>query len=153
MDAQANEATPDPALRVRALIALTEELGAIIEQENSHLRARRPRDLSPLQADKARLAAAYAEAIREVACDRAAIGAAGEALLTKLREITREFETRAGEQRALLETAMETGEGVMRAIAAEVAANAAPSYGAGEKLPGDPGAGAAWGPLSVDERA
>ncbi len=153
MEAEAKNPSLDPVMRVKALIALTEELSAILERENGALRARRPGELAPLQAEKARLAAAYAEAIRDVASDRAAIGAAGEALLSSLKEITREFEGRAGEQRALLAAAMETGEGVMRAIAAEAGATAKPAYGPSLKAASAPNVQLTLGPLSVNENA
>ncbi|MEX0645659.1 MAG: hypothetical protein WD076_10125, partial [Parvularculaceae bacterium] len=71
----------DAATRVRTLIALTEELASIISDENSALSERRPRDIAPLQADKARLAAAYAQSIRDIAADRSLVDGAGDTLL------------------------------------------------------------------------
>ncbi|MEL7488160.1 MAG: hypothetical protein AAGJ87_13200 [Pseudomonadota bacterium] len=137
----------DPSHRVKALIALTQELTDIFLQENTALKERRPAAIAPLQADKARLAAAYAKSIRQIAEDRSLVSDAGDALLDELREITRIFEDGAREQRALLSAAQTAGERVMQAVADEAAAqNAAPGYGAPEKA-----AGAA--PLAIDERA
>ncbi|MFN0023427.1 MAG: hypothetical protein ACKVS5_05955, partial [Parvularculaceae bacterium] len=75
------DATPKPEIaaaeqRVRTLIDLTEQLSAIIAQENDLLATRRPRDMAPLQSEKARLASAYAEAIRTVAGDRQSVASA-----------------------------------------------------------------------------
>ena len=136
----------DPSHRVRALIALTEELTDVLSQENTALKDRRPSAIAPLQADKARLAAAYATTIRQIAADRSLVSGAGDILLDELREITKIFEQRAQEQRALLSAAQSAGESVLRAVADEArAVDAAPGYGAQTD--------AAPSPLSLDERA
>ncbi|MFN3961258.1 MAG: hypothetical protein ACK4NP_15300, partial [Parvularculaceae bacterium] len=88
--------------RVRALIDLTEALSAIVAQENDILTTRRPRDLQPLQAEKARLAAAYARSIRDIAADRGNIAGASAPLFEKLRDLTKTFEGCAMRQQALL---------------------------------------------------
>ncbi len=120
----------DAATRVKTLIALTEELTAIISRENDLLTARRPREISALQPDKARLAAAYAQSIRHVAADRSSVAAAGEGLIDKLREITKTFEARAQHQRALLDGAKAASESVLRAVAQEAGRTDEPGYGA-----------------------
>jgi hypothetical protein len=138
----------DAAARVKTLIALTEELSAIFDRENDALKSRRPRDISPLQADKARLAAAYAQSIRDVAADRSVVAGVGEALMEKLRELTVAFERRAAEQRALLSGAAAAAEGVLKAVAGAVGAdNAGPAYAPREQ------AQVAAAAISVDERA
>lgn len=114
--------SPNPTERVRALMEATHSLSAIFAQENELLEAHRPREIAPLQAEKARLAAAYAQSIREIARSREAIQGADTGLLEELREITRGFEERAARQRALLSGAQAAGEGVVRAIADEAQA-------------------------------
>jgi hypothetical protein len=135
------------AQRVKTLIALTEELTSIFERENDALKTRRPAEIVPLQEDKSRLAAAYAQSIRAIAADRGLVRDADLLLMEKLKQITRAFERRAAEQRALLDGAAAAAEGVLKAVAAEAAAtSAAPSY--------DPsGAPARAAALSIDERA
>jgi hypothetical protein len=119
----------DAALRVKTLIALTEELTAIFDSENASLTVRRPSEIAPLQEDKARLAAAYAQSIRDIAADRSLVNGAGDALMEKLKAITEVFEKRATEQRALLDGARLAAEGVLRAVAAEAgSARANPAY-------------------------
>lgn len=137
----------DPALRVETLIALTEELSAIFERENDALTGRRHAEIAPLQADKARLAAAYAQSIRAVAANRGLVASAGAELIERLRETTLVFERRASDQRALLDGARRASEGVLRAVAEEAAAGSAPAYAAG--APRRP----ASGPLAIDENA
>lgn len=105
--------------RVRALIELTESLNDLVTRENDILSTRRPRDLASLQAEKARLAGAYAGAIRDIARDRAVVAGAGGPLIEKLRELTKTFEGCALRQQALLEGATKAGEGLVRAVAEE----------------------------------
>ncbi len=137
-------ATIDPATRVKTLIALTEELTAIITRENELLSSRRPKEISALQPDKARLAAAYAQSIRHVAADRSSVSGAGDGLIARLKEITRTFEERAQLQRALLDGARAASESVVRAIAEEAGKTAEPRYGA---------ARGASGPIVIDDKA
>lgn len=136
--------TLDATTRVKTLIALTEELTAIISRENAALEARRPKEIAALQPDKARLAAAYATSIRQVAADRASVAGAGEALIEQLREMTRTFESRAQHQRALIDGARAASESVMKAIAEEAGRSNDAGYGAKR-------AGAA--PLVLDSKA
>ncbi len=138
-------ATLDATTRVKTLIALTEELTAIICEENELLAARRPQEISPLQSDKARLAAAYAQSIRHVAADRSGVTAAGEGLIAQLRDLTKTFEARAQHQRALLEGARAAGESVLKAIAEEAGAANQPGYGARRAL--------VPAPLVIDDKA
>jgi hypothetical protein len=136
----------DPTERVRALMEITQSLSAIFARENELLETRRPREIAPLQAEKARLAAAYAQSIREVAQNRNAVQTADSGLLQELREITAGFEERAARQRSLLEAAAKAGEGVVKAIADEAAAQSgAQGYGAKETAP--------TSPISVNEEA
>lgn len=136
----------DAPTRVKTLIALTEELTAVIEQENALLVARRPQEISSLQPDKARLAAAYAQSIRHIAADRSSMAAAGEGLIEKLREITKTFEERAQYQRALLDGARAASESLLKAVAEEASASPAPGYGAS-------GGGRQAAPLILDSKA
>ena len=143
--------TLDAATRVRTLIALTEELTDIFVKENQCLAERKPREMAPLQADKARLAAAYAQSIREIAADRSVVDGAGDALMEQLRAITQEFEARATDQRALLDGARYAAEGVLRAVADEAGkAERDPAYGASSSGAKAPARAAA---IAVNEEA
>jgi len=134
--------------RVKSLIKITESLSAIFVQENSLLSSHRPREIAPLQAEKARLAAAYAQSIRDIASNRASVEGADMVLLSKLRTITRTFEERAARQRALLSGAKQASEGIVKAVAEEAAAaSGQASYGDQKK--GETKAA----PISLDEQA
>ena len=68
----------DPETRLRDLIELTQSLSEIFAQENALLATRRAQAIAPLQAEKARLAAAYAQSIRDVATNRSSFEGASE---------------------------------------------------------------------------
>jgi hypothetical protein len=92
----------NPAAHIQTLIDLTASLNLIFEEENAAIEAQRASDVAPLQAEKARLASAYAQSIRAIAADRAGMGAVDHDLLLQLRQVTERFETRAAHQRSLL---------------------------------------------------
>lgn len=133
------------AERVKSLIDITWSLSEIFSKENDLLTSRRPRELAPLQAEKARLAAAYAQSIRDIAANRSIVNGADSSLLHELRAITKTFEERAARQRSLLDGARQAAEGIVRSVAAEAAASEASGYGS-EKKP-------AASPVSIDENA
>lgn len=91
--------------RVQTLIDLTASLSRIFEQENLALVEKRPDDILPLQAEKARLAAAYAQSIRIIETGRADLCGVDGDLLIELRTQTADFEARAARQRKLLAAA------------------------------------------------
>ena len=132
-----------PAERVQALIDITESLNLIFDEENIALEESRPRDIAPLQAEKARLAAAYAQSIRAVAADRSGVAALDNELLFQLRAITNDFETLAARQRMLLDNANHAGEDIMAAISKNTAGDA-PAYSGERPRPA---------PVSFDESA
>lgn len=136
----------DAETRVRELMEITQSLSAIFAKENELLETQRPREIAPLQVEKARLAAAYAQSIRDVAQNRSNVQSADQHLLSELREITQGFEARAARQRILLESAQKAGEGVIKAIADEAAAaTTSEQYGNQDKRKS--------APISVNESA
>ena len=118
----------DAVSRVETLIELTEQLTEIFKQENALLAEQRSSDIVPLQEEKARLAAAYAQSIRSVAQDRSCLNGANDALIETLRGITKTFEQSAQRQRALLDGAQMASEGVMKAVLKEADTSTAHSY-------------------------
>jgi hypothetical protein len=99
------DAAPDAAARIQSLITLTQSLSDLFERENILIANGRPDELGPLQAEKKRLAAAYAQSIRALADARALIDGADALLLEELRSMTASFEARAARQKTLLERA------------------------------------------------
>ena len=139
------DAAIEPGARIESLIEITEALSGIFSEENYLLENKRPSDIAPLQAEKARLAAAYAQAIRDIAANRTVFNTTDNRLLIELRSITQTFEERAAAQRALLEGASKAAEGIVKAVAEEAGKQSAPpAYGdASDKA----------APISVNENA
>lgn len=103
--------TDEAATRIKALMDVTQSLSEIFAKENHLMANNRASEIAPLQGEKSRLAAAYAQAISALADDRVLIGQADLGLIEELRAITETFEARAARQRSLLETiARETAE-------------------------------------------
>ena len=124
-----SDISASPTDRVQSLIEITQSLSTIFAQENTLLESHRPREMAPLQAEKARLAAAYAKSIRDIATNRSLVDGAGDELLSTLKDITRTFEERAAHQKSLLDGASKASEGLVKAIAAEAhAAQSQPTY-------------------------
>lgn len=140
-------ATPvDATTRVQSLMDITRSLSDIFARENKILRDGRPGNIAPLQAEKARLAAVYAQSIRDIAADRNSVEGAEPALLTELKAITQIFEARAERQRGLLAGANRASEGVVRAVAEEAAAaQDAGNYSREKSIAESPT------PISIDE--
>ena len=128
MSVKSDMSARTPKDRIIALINLTNELSALMAEETALLKDKRPSAIAPLQERKAKLAGAYAVAIRDMAADRSDLSTAGESLLQDLREMTKRFEQQAAEQRAMLSGAAQVVEGVMRSVAAETRPQS-PSYG------------------------
>lgn len=92
----------DTQMRVHSLIKITQRLTDIFIEENELLETRRPNEIIPFQEEKAKLAAAYAQLIRNVASNRRKIGGISEELMQTLRDLTINFEQSAQKQHALL---------------------------------------------------
>ncbi len=147
MTTQAQTAGSDAVERIRSLIEITESLSNIFIEENNLLATQRSAAIAPLQAEKARLAAAYAQEIRNIAADRSVVDGADAGLLAKLRTITKTFEERAADQYAFLDGARQTAEGVVKAVADEAAsARGQVSYDS-DASPAEPA------PIILDESA
>ena len=113
--------------RAQTLLDVTTKLNALFDRENAILENGRPSELLPLQSEKARLASAYAQLIRDVAQNRAEMQAIDERLLEEIKAITSAFEERAQHQRALLDGARRANEGVVNAISQEATAKTQPA--------------------------
>lgn len=136
----ADAAALSPTERVERLIDLTERLGGVIGKENELITTRRAREIAPYQAEKTRLAAAYAEEIRAIAADRNRYRGASERLIAKLKQLTREFEDKAAHQRALIDGVKRVSEGLIKAVAEEVqkSAPSGAAYGASAQASHNP---------------
>ena len=110
-----------PADRAAQMVALTEQLTSLISQETGLILAREP----PLQGEpgdqKARLANLYRQEMTRIADNRDLIRAAPAGTLERLRAATVRFRAALVDHERALAAVKEVSEGIVRAIAEEVA--------------------------------
>lgn len=122
----------DAADRVEQLTALTERLTGRLAEELKHFEARRPQDAAPGLAETQRLANLYRHESARVKADPGLVAGAAPAARAALLRATETFETVLARHARALEAARTLTEGIVQAIAREVADARAPaSYGAG----------------------
>lgn len=121
-----------PADRAEQMCALTERLIVLLDAETKLIEAQLPPLAGEEGDEKARLANLYRQEMARIAADRGLIRAAPAGTLARLRSLTTNFRTSlAAHERALIGV-KEISEGLVKAIAEEVARvrGGAPGYGA-----------------------
>lgn len=124
-------AADDAADRVEQLIALTERLTERLTAETAAFEARKPHEAAAGAEETARLANLYRHESARVKADRALIEGAPKPRLAQLATATRAFDAILIRHSRALEAAKTLTEGLVRTIAAEVAAQRAPAAGYG----------------------
>lgn len=149
--------TPADEDRIAHLIDLTRALSDVFAEENALLATQRPSAIAPLQAEKSRLAAAYATAIRDIAHNRHLVEGTEDTMLETLRHMTDRFNSLATDQKNLLAGANRARIAVVQAIAAEADAGPAKSgtreFSSVYKPAGMNASPSASTPISINERA
>ena len=116
------------------LIALTERLTERLAEETRYFEARRPQDAVPGLEETQRLANLYRHESARVKADRSLIESADLSQRMALMRATEGFESVLARHARAVEAARTVSEGIVRAIAAEVAQVRSPGgYGAGGK--------------------
>ena len=129
--------------RCDQLLALTERLTASIAAETRAFEAQRPHEAAAGQALAAELAAAYRLESARVKADPALLAGASPERRRRLTAATVAFEAALARHARALKAAMAVTDGLVRALAAEVASTRTPAagYGAqGRSRAGDPSA-------------
>ncbi len=145
-----SRAEQDANGRVEQLILLTDHLTGIMRREIATLAARRPSELSSIQAEKSRLAASYTREAEALGRDNAVLAVARAELKSLLKERTREFREVLDTLNAALTRRRRVSEGIVRAIAEEVnATRNPPTYGKNWKPPAQPARAI---PITLDQR-
>lgn len=121
--------------RARALKALTIELTERLSMELAAFEARRPQDAAAGALKTQELANAYRRESAQIKANPALISAAPKADRQALIEATRAFDAVVNRHAVAVEAARVISEGLVKTIAAEVAAQRTPAsaYGAGGK--------------------
>lgn len=122
----------DAGDRVGQLIALTERLTERLAEETRAFETRRPQDVVPGLEETQRLANVYRHESARVKADRSLIAGAELKQRMALMRATEAFEAVLARHARAVEAARTVSEGLVQAIAAEVAQARAPArYGAG----------------------
>lgn len=106
---------------VSRLILYTEELTRIIREEIAILEARRPSEIAPLQAEKARLSTIYEEEFRALKRNQSLLGGKDSPLRLSLREVTETFNSELVRLGRILLRMKSVTEGMIQAVGDEVA--------------------------------
>ena len=136
--------------RVEQLIALTERLTELLRAETRAYEAHRPHEAALSTPETVRLANIYRHESLRVKKDTSLIAEAAEALRTRLVETTKTFEAVLARHARAVEAALTITEGIVRAVAEEVAATRKNSAGYGRAGKATP-AGSA--PLALNQKA
>jgi hypothetical protein len=124
--------TADCDERVLQLITLTERLTRMMSREIEAFEAHRPKDALAGAEETARLANLYRHESLKLRKDPSLIAASTLSLRRKLIDATRLFDTALARHGRAVGAAKEITEGLVRAIAEEIAAQRAPAAGYGQ---------------------
>ena len=141
----------DAADRVEQLIVLTERLTELIAQDALAFEQRRPQDATANIEETSRLANVYRHESARVRANPALVAGAPPAQRTRLIRATEAFDAVLARQGRALEAAKTVTEGIVRAIADEVAAQR--QTGAGYGAGGVAAAPAAATSITLNKRA
>ena len=121
----------DAAERVRQLTALTERLTDLVAQQSQHFEQHRPQEAAELMSEAARLANLYRHESLRVRSEPGLVAAAPLALRQALVRAPEGFEAVLARHGRALQAARTVTEGLVRAIANEVASQRAQAAGYG----------------------
>ncbi len=131
--------------RVAGLIDLVDRLGELVAAETDLLEQRRPLALADSEAEKSRLASAYAQQLREIKTDPALIGAAAQADKDRLRAAVARFNEVVEAHARKLVTVKSVTESMVRAVVEEVQKRDRPADGYSRDARLRPAASGAYG--------
>ncbi len=140
----------DSAARMRDLIVVAGRLITLVTEETRLLEAYQTNDITAFQDEKARLARAYTELVRDLKRDPELLAAVDKAVRDELAEVLRRFGDAAEANANALTVARAANERVMRAVieAASAQQNVVIGYSRAGTLP-PPSRAAQARPLSL----
>lgn len=127
-------------MRVRELLALTRRLLDIMTRETEIITGRRPSEFGPLAEEKGRIAAHYTRELTAARKAPATLEGADPKLLDELRAATKTLQEAIEQQTRLLARLRRVSEGLVKAIADEVAERRRPTLGYGPSASREKGA-------------
>jgi len=131
-------AAADAEDRVEQLLALTERLTTRLIAETDAFERRRPHEAARTVEETGRLANLYRHEAARIRRDPTLISEASPAAWVRLVEATRAFDAVLGRHERALTAAKTVTEGIVRAVAEEIASTRVPAagYGAGGRMNG-----------------
>lgn len=121
----------DASARARDLIQLTERLTGLVEKEILLIAERKPQELSRLDDERTRLAALYAREMTGIRREKGALSGASPDLRMALTTATERFRSALDKHRLAVERVRRVTEGIVKAIADDIAARTQPPVGYG----------------------
>ncbi len=143
-------AASGPDDHVEQLIALTERLATALAEQTLLFEARRPQDAAALTARSADLAGLYRREAARLRADPRLLAAAPAHRRQRLYEATRAFDATLARHGRSVHAAKVVTEGLIRAVAQEVARRRAPAAGYGPRARATVGDGSA---ITLNRRA
>ena len=143
-------AAADPSDHVDQLLALTERLAALLIEQTRLFEARRPQDAAAITARAADLATLYRRESARVRSNPLILAGAPRTKRERLLEATRAFEVVLKRHGAAIYACKTVTEGLVRAVAQEVAQRRAPPAGYGPSALATTGDGSA---ITLNRRA
>ncbi len=118
-------------MRARDLVLLTTRLTGLVEQEILLITERRPLELARLDEERTRLAAIYAREMAVIRREKGALHAFAPDLRMELTTATERFRSALDKHRLAVERVRRVTEGIVKAIANDIAARHSPPVGYG----------------------
>jgi ABC-type transporter Mla subunit MlaD len=140
----------DPADHVEQLVRLTERLTALLAEQAQLFEARRPQDAAAATAQSADLATLYRRESARIKANPAMLASAPPGQRKRLLEATRAFEATLKRHGRAVHACKTVTEGLVRAVADEVARRRAPPAGYGPRARPTAGDGSA---ITLNRRA
>ncbi len=143
-------AAADPTDRVEQLIVLTERLNERLSMELAAFEANRPQDVTAGIEETQKLANLYRHESARIKADPSLVAGAPQALRLKLVQAIQSFDAVMERHAVAVEAAKTITEGLVRAIAGEIAAQRTPAAGYGPSAKANAGDATA---LTLNRRA
>ncbi len=143
-------AAADPGDHVDQLLSLTERLSALLAEQTRLFEARRPQDAAGLSARSTELATLYRRESARLKADPRVLAGAPAAKRQRLVEATRSFNAVLARHGRSVHAAKVVTEGLIHALAQEVARRRAPAAGYGPRARALSGDGSA---ITLNRRA
>jgi hypothetical protein len=148
-----SQTPPGPLDRIDQMIRLTERLTELLAQQAAAFEARRPQDAAPSMDETTRLANSYRHEAQRLRQAKGEIEQATKSQRDRLRRATEAFDAVVARHGRALHAAKTITEGLVHAIANEVARQRTANVGYGPRGTKSAGPAAATSSITLNQRA